>query len=66
MGKTLPNLQAQRLIAGYSSDELARRSNTSDALVQRMEVGGECSGDEADRIAAALGVTLVTLGALDL
>jgi predicted transcriptional regulator len=66
MGKVLPNLKSQREAAHVELHELAKQANVSDALIQRLEVGGECAGDEADRIAAALSVSLATLGASDL
>lgn len=66
MGCRCDNLQAQRAVASLSQNELARQANVSVALVVRLETGGECTDDEAQRIADALGVSLVTLGKMEL
>ncbi len=61
----LDNLKAQRVAAGHSITTLAKKANVSDLLINRLEMGpkaGECSVTEAQRIADALGISLVTLG----
>lgn len=65
-GQRLDSLKTQRLSAGLSIADLAKKSNTSDRLILRLEDGGNCEGAESQRIADALGVTLVTLGKKDL
>jgi hypothetical protein len=58
-------LKAQRLLAGKTITQLARESLTSDLTINVLEQtprGGECTEAEAARIAAALGVSLGTLG----
>lgn len=62
----LPSLKAQRLVAGQTITGLAKASTTSDLIIQRLENGGNCEGYEAQRIADALGVSLATLGKVDL
>lgn len=64
-GHVLNNMRAQRLVAGLSVSDLARKSNTSDLLVKGLEDGGNCDGHESQRIADALSVSLVTLGKKD-
>jgi predicted transcriptional regulator len=61
-GSRLDSLQAQRLVAGLDISGLARKANVSDYLIVEMERGGNCEVYEAQRIADALGVSLVTLG----
>lgn len=70
----LDSLQAQRIAAGHSVSRLAQLANVSDHTITSLEairlaggprIGGTCSPDEADRIAAALGVSLGTLGKVD-
>lgn len=66
----LDSLKAQREAAGLTISMLARLSNTSDALIVRLEskgmtaarLPGSCTEMEAERIANALGVSLSTLG----
>jgi hypothetical protein len=61
----LDSLQAQRELAGYTIQRLARESLTSDlaiAVLEQKPRGGTCLQAEADRIATALGVTLEALG----
>jgi uncharacterized membrane protein len=61
----LDNLKARRETAGLSITGLARASLTSDLIINRLEqkpTGGSCTLAEAERIAAALGVSLATLG----
>jgi hypothetical protein len=62
----LDHLRAVRDAAGVGISQLASASLTSDLLINTLEqrpVGGACQEAEAQRIAAALGVTLDTLGA---
>jgi hypothetical protein len=62
-GVRLDNLMTQRVAAGLTRDELAKQANVSLWRLRQMEVsGGNCSGDEAQRIADALGTDLTTLG----
>lgn len=58
----LNSLTTQRQSAGLSIEALARKSVTSDAIIGRLESGGECTNREAQQIADALGVSLATLG----
>ena len=62
MPSRLDNLRAQRLAAGLDISDVARLANVSDWMVKQLEEGGTCEGYEAQRIADALVVTLVTLG----
>jgi hypothetical protein len=48
------------------SGDLAINSRTSEQLIRVIENGGQCLRPEADLLASALGVSLVTLGAIDL
>ena len=64
-GHILTSLRAQRLAAGLSIGDLAKKSNTSDWLVKMLEEGGNCEVAESQRIADALAVSLVTLGKQD-
>lgn len=64
-GHVLTALRAQRIAAGLSITELARKSNTSDWLVRQLEDGGNCETHESQRIADALAVSLATLGKQD-
>jgi ribosome-binding protein aMBF1 (putative translation factor) len=65
-GHRLDNLQAQRVIAGLDIQGLAKKANVSDWMIRQLETGGNCEGYESQRIADALGVSLVTLGKKDL
>jgi hypothetical protein len=71
----LTQLNAQRVAAGKSISQLARDAVVSDRLIQRLEAphpvidgttSGTCNGVEAQRIADALGVSLATLGVINL
>ncbi len=62
----LDTLKTERAAAGVSVTELARRANSSDATVQRLEVGGVCEKWEAQRIADALEVSFEQLGLAEL
>lgn len=62
----LDSLQTQRVSAGLSVSDLARKANTSDWLIRQLEVGGNCEAHESQRVADALGVSLATLGKKDL
>lgn len=64
-GHALTNLAAQRLAAGLSVQDLAKKSNTSDWTIRQLEVGGNCEVYESQRIADALNVSLATLGKKD-
>lgn len=65
MSDALVSLQTQRIAAGLSITELARKANVSEWLIRQLEVGGTCTGDEAQRLADALAVSLATLGPAD-
>lgn len=64
--KRLDSLKAQRLAAGLDITGLAKKANVSDWTIRELEAGGNCEGYEAQRIADALGVSLATLGGVDL
>lgn len=64
-GHVLDNLRAQRLVAGLSVGDLAKKATVSDLLIKRLEDGGNCEVYESQRIADALGVSLATLGKKD-
>jgi transcriptional regulator with XRE-family HTH domain len=63
VGDFLMNLQAQRVAAGYTLNDLARLANVPVFWITQVEAGGNCDGALAQRLADALGVSLVTLGA---
>ncbi len=65
-GHRLDNLRAERVNATLTVTGLAKKSNTSDHTIVMLENGGACEPYEAQRIADALGVSLVTLGKKDL
>ncbi len=58
-------LQSQRIAAGLGIGELAKKANVGDWTIRQLEAGGNCEHYEGERIAAALGVTLATLGKTD-
>lgn len=64
-GHVLTSLKTQRLAAGMSIADLAKKSNTSDRLIYSLEDGGNCEVYESQRIADALAVSLATLGKQD-
>jgi hypothetical protein len=61
-GSRLTSLKQQRLLANKSIQQLARESLTSDAIVNSLESGGNQEDEIIGRVAAALGVSRVTLG----
>jgi ribosome-binding protein aMBF1 (putative translation factor) len=67
----LDSLKVQRVAAGLSVTDLARKSNTSDQVINTLEnvgtngKGGTCTHEVADRICAALGISRVTAGFVD-
>lgn len=65
-GQRLDSLKAQRIAAGLTVGQLAKKANVSDWLVKTLEDGGNCEGHEGQRIADALSVSLSTLGKKDL
>lgn len=65
-GHALSSMRAQRIAAGYSVSDLAKKANVSDLLMKGLEDGGNCEVYESQRIADALGVSLATLGKRDL
>ena len=58
----LDSLRAQRVAAGISVSELARRSTTSDAVITTLENGGSCTEEVAVKLATALGISVATAG----
>ncbi len=66
MSYALDNLATERANAGLDIAALAEKSNTSDWIIRKLEVGGTVTNDVAQRIADALGVSLVTLGGREL
>jgi hypothetical protein len=58
----LDSLKAQRVAAGLTITGLAKKAAVSDRIVITAENGGNIEPWEADRIAEALAVSLVTLG----
>jgi DNA-binding XRE family transcriptional regulator len=65
MSHKLTNMKAQRLAAGYSIGDLAKRAGVSDRAIIVAENGGAIHVNESDRIATALAVSLATLGKVD-
>jgi len=65
-GHRLDAMQTQRVAAGLSIADLAKKANVSDYLIVELERGGNCEIYESQRLADALGVSLVTLGKKDL
>jgi transcriptional regulator with XRE-family HTH domain len=65
-GHRLDSLQAQRVAAGLTITGLAKKANVSDLLIVQAEDGRNIEAHEAQRIADALSVSLVTLGKKDL
>jgi len=74
MSARLDNLKTVRIAAGFSITELARRSNTSDQIINTLESkgtngqdrGGAADYGTIDRIIAALGSDRATCGFADL
>ena len=64
-GHVLTSLKTERLSAGLSVSDLAKKATVSDWLVRQVEEGGNCEVYESQRIADALGVSLATLGKKD-
>jgi hypothetical protein len=46
----------------WTRAQLAKAANVSDWLIRQLETGGNCEIQEADRIAAALGISRSSLG----
>ena len=65
-GHRLDSLRAQRIAAGLSLGELAKKAKVSDQLLRGLEDGGNCEPHESQRLADALSVSLATLGKKDL
>ena len=72
MAHRLDNLKAQRIAGGLSLKQLAVRANISENYVTRAEATDTPSGkgnpspvNESQRIADVLGVSLATLGKVD-
>lgn len=61
-GSRLDSLRSQRVSAGLSLGDLAKKANVSDQTVRCLEDGGNCDVHDAQRIADAMGVSLATLG----
>ena len=64
--KKLTSLKAERLSAGHTVTTLAKKANVSDLTIINLENGGNETAHVVQRIADALGVSLATLGVLDL
>ena len=63
----LTNLKAQRVAAGLSIGDLAKKAGVSDwAIVNTESNGGTLTSAEANLIATALGVSLATLGQVEI
>jgi transcriptional regulator with XRE-family HTH domain len=60
------NLRTQRVAAGMSLNELARRAVFNTTYLARLENGANCEQHEAQRLADALGISLATLGKTDI
>jgi len=54
-GHRLDTLQTRRVLGGLSLQELARRANLTDEVIQRLERGDSCRPEVTDRIVSALG-----------
>lgn len=54
-GHRLDSLKSRRQSAGLSIQELARRTNTTDRLIETLENGGNCDPQITERILDALG-----------
>ena len=65
-GHRLDNIKTERASAALTITGLAKKANVSDLTITTLENGGNCEPHESDRIAAALGVSLATLGKKDL
>jgi transcriptional regulator with XRE-family HTH domain len=72
MAHRLDSLKTQRLAAGLSVRELARKANVPEIWIARAEAtdtpsqkGNPLHPDESRRLADALGVTVATLGKVD-
>jgi transcriptional regulator with XRE-family HTH domain len=62
----LTNLKTQRIAAGMSIGDLAKKAGLSDlAIVNTESNGGALNNHDAAKIAAALGVSLATLGQVE-
>src|SRR5262245_58420292 len=53
-GHRLDGLQARRILGGVSIQDLARRANLTDELVQRLEAGDSCNPHVSQRVLDAL------------
>lgn len=66
MSHVLANMQAQRVASTTPGiTQLAKKANVNDATIVTLENGGTVNPHVAQRIADALGVSLVTLGQAD-
>jgi len=52
-------LYSKRLAAGLSQQELARRANLRQATISAIEAGGDVKLSSMERLAAALGLSLM-------
>ena len=63
----LTALKAQRIAAGMSIGDLAKKAGLSDLVVKNVESNGaNIQNHDAAKLAAALGVSLSTLGQVEL
>jgi hypothetical protein len=51
----LDSLQARRVLGGITIQDLARRANLTDELIQKLENGATCNPDVTQRVLDALG-----------
>jgi transcriptional regulator with XRE-family HTH domain len=65
MAHKLTAMRAQRLAAGFTISDLAKRAGVGDRAIVIAEDGGAIHVNESQRIADALGVSLATLGKQD-
>jgi len=54
------------MLAGHTIPSLAKKANVSDHIIVNLESGGNEQNHVVQRIADALGVSLVTLGKREL
>jgi hypothetical protein len=66
MSHALDSLKSQRIAANFSVGDFAKKAGVNDATIRIAEAGGTCHCTEGQRIADALGISLVTLGERDL
>jgi len=65
MAHKLTALQTQRAAAGHTLDSLSKKADVHPIWISRAEAGGDIDVVASNRIAAALAVSLATLGKVD-